>query len=100
VHAGSPLPEQHALPGPCFARSWIATIAALRPMLLSRLCPGGASRRARNRAFRVSFLVDHESWPRVPDAVEPGLQRVLTHRNRGFMAFCGRGGRGALSGPG
>jgi len=27
---------------------------------------------------------------RGPDAMKPGFQRVLTHWNQGFMAFCGR----------
>jgi len=28
---------------------------------------------------------------RVPEAVKPWFQRVLTRWNQGFMAFCGRG---------
>jgi len=33
--------------------------------------------------------------------VKPGFQRVLTHWNQGFMAFCGRGapGTGMLKVP-
>ena len=36
-----------------------------------------------------------------PDAMKPGFQCVLTHWNRGFMAFCRRGapGTGVLKVP-
>jgi len=45
---------------------------------------------ARNRAVPVSLSWSWE-LARVPDAVKPDFQCVLTHWNQGFMAFSGRG---------